>query len=124
MSGKDGLRNSLLEEFKQYKCSPGIIADGRDMGTTVFCDAQLKLYVDASLPVRAKRKKLFLEESGKRVSTEEILFQVSERDKRDQQRGCSPLKVADGAIVVDNSCESPLIFINQILKIYMNKESL
>jgi len=77
--------------------------DGRDIGTVVFPEAELKLYVTASPEVRAKRRFGELTAKGEKVNYEDVLANVIERDERDQNREESPLRKADDAIEIDNS---------------------
>ena len=83
--------------------SKGIVMDGRDIGTVVFPDAELKIFVTASAEIRAKRRYDELMAKGQEVSFDEILKNVEERDRIDQTRAVSPLRKADDAIVLDNS---------------------
>ena len=89
----------------QYKLGEGggIVMDGRDIGTVVFPNAELKLFMTASPEVRAQRRYKELIGRGEEVSYEEVLENVLERDQIDSNREDSPLKVAEGAIVIDNS---------------------
>ena len=81
----------------------GIVRDGRDIGTTVFPEAELKIFVTASAEVRAQRRYDELKAKGLETSFEEILANVKERDYIDQNREVSPLRKADDAILLDNS---------------------
>jgi cytidylate kinase len=81
----------------------GIVMDGRDIGTTVFPDAELKIFVTASAEIRAQRRYDELKAKGQDASFEEILKNVRERDFIDQNREISPLRKADDAILLDNS---------------------
>ena len=93
-------RVKLQQEMGKNK---GIVMDGRDIGTVVFPDAELKIFVIASAEIRAKRRYDELTAKGQTVSYEEILANVVERDRIDQTREVSPLRKADDAIVLDNS---------------------
>ena len=84
----------------------GIVMDGRDIGTTVFPDAELKIFVTASAEVRAQRRYDELKAKGENASYESILENVKERDRIDSGRAISPLRKADDAIVLDNSAMS------------------
>ncbi|WP_322971672.1 (d)CMP kinase [Faecalibacter sp. LW9] len=81
----------------------GIVMDGRDIGTTVFPNADLKLFITASAEIRAKRRFLEYEREGKNISFDEVLANVQERDRIDSSREYSPLRKAEDAIEVDNS---------------------
>jgi cytidylate kinase len=97
------VRQALLEWQRHYRQSPGLVADGRDMGTVVFPDADLKLYLVARPEVRAMRRYNQLKEKGIQVHLAELVAAVEARDRRDSARQASPLRPADDALVVDNS---------------------
>ena len=97
------VRQALLEWQRHYRQAPGLVADGRDMGTVVFPDADLKLYLVARPEVRALRRYNQLKEKGIEVDLAELLTAVETRDQRDSARQASPLRPADDALVVDNS---------------------
>ena len=82
--------------------SKGVVMDGRDIGTTVFPDAELKIFVTASPEIRAKRRYDELTAKGDKVDYEEILNNVKQRDHIDENREVSPLRKADDALVLDN----------------------
>ena len=81
----------------------GIVMDGRDIGTVVFPDAEMKVYVDASPETRARRRYEELRAKGDSVTYEDVLANVCERDRIDSTRAESPLRKADDAVVLDNS---------------------
>ena len=81
----------------------GVVMDGRDIGTVVFPDAELKIYMTADAAVRAQRRYEELKAKGDNVNYEEILENVISRDKADMSRAISPLRKADDAVVLDNS---------------------
>jgi cytidylate kinase len=81
----------------------GVVMDGRDIGTVVFPDAELKIFMQADAKVRAERRYKELTEKGDKVTMEEILENVISRDKADMSRAISPLRQAEDAIVLDNS---------------------
>ena len=81
----------------------GIVMEGRDVGTVIFPDADVKFYLDASAEERAKRRVKQLEEAGKPADYATILALIKERDFRDSHRAASPLKPADGAVIIDTS---------------------
>ena len=81
----------------------GIVMDGRDIGTAVFPDAELKIFVTASAEIRAQRRYDELKAKGQKEPYEEILKNVEERDRIDQSRAVSPLRKADDALLFDNS---------------------
>lgn len=99
----DFVRAAMVELQQQMGKEKGIVMDGRDIGTTVFPDAELKIFVTASDEIRAQRRYDELQAKGACGSYEEILQNVRERDMIDTTRKVSPLRQADDAIVLDNS---------------------
>ena len=100
----DFVRNFLTAQQQEMGKEKGIVMDGRDIGTTVFPDAELKIFVTASPEIRAKRRFDELKAKGvEDVNLEDILKNVEERDRIDQNRKVSPLKQAEDALVLDNS---------------------
>ena len=97
------VREALVKQQQAMGEKKGIVMDGRDIGTTVFPDAELKIFVTASAEVRAQRRYDELKSKGQQASYEEILYNVKERDRIDQSREVSPLRKADDAILLDNS---------------------
>lgn len=97
------VREALVRQQQLMGNEKGIVMDGRDIGTTVFPEAELKIFVTASAEVRAQRRYDELKVKGQQASFEEILHNVKERDRIDQTREVSPLKKADDAILLDNS---------------------
>jgi cytidylate kinase len=97
------VREALLVRQRAFLQSPGLIADGRDMGTVIFPDAPLKIYLEASPEIRAKRRQMQLKEQGIDVSLESLLTEINERDARDMSRAVAPLKPAQDAVIIDTS---------------------
>jgi len=97
------VRHALLERQREFAQAPGLIADGRDMGTVVFPQAQLKVYLDASVEERANRRYKQLINKGVDASLELILADLIKRDERDMQRAVAPLKPAEEALVLDST---------------------
>lgn len=97
------VRAALLEEQREFAKAPGLIADGRDMGTVVFPEADLKIFLTASAQKRAQRRVKQLQEMGKPARMSAILAEIEARDARDTQRASSPLLPADDAISLDSS---------------------
>jgi len=97
------VRGALLSRQRAFRRPPGLVADGRDMGTVVFPDAILKIYLMASAEVRADRRYKQLIEKGNSVTLEGLLFDIRERDKRDSDRAAAPLKAAADAVVLDTT---------------------
>ncbi len=97
------VRKKLVEQQKQMGINRGIVMDGRDIGTIVFPDAELKLFMTATAKDRAERRYLELKEKGEDVSYEDVLKNVVNRDHIDSTRKDSPLRQAEDAIKIDNS---------------------
>ena len=97
------VRKALLERQRMFRAAPGLVADGRDMGTVVFPDAEVKIFLDASCEERARRRVRQLEARGKPADYEKILAEIAERDHRDRTRAVAPLKPADDALVIDST---------------------
>jgi len=101
------VRKELVRRQQLMGVEKGIVMDGRDIGTVVFPDAELKIFLTASPEVRAQRRYAELIAKKETVSFEDVLANVRERDKRDQNREESPLKQASDAILIDNSNLTP-----------------
>ena len=97
------VRTAMVRQQQEMGKNRGIVMDGRDIGTVVFPEAELKLFVTASPEIRAQRRFDELKAKGEDVSFDEILHNVQERDRIDSTRETSPLKKADDAVVLDNS---------------------
>ncbi len=97
------VREALLQRQRDFRQLPGLVADGRDMGTTVFPNAELKIFLTASAQERAKRRHKQLKEKGIDVNLAALVKDITERDERDGSRASSPLKPADDAVTLDTS---------------------
>jgi cytidylate kinase len=97
------VREALLERQREFCQAPGLVADGRDMGTVVFPRAALKIFLTASAEERARRRYRQLLDKGENVSLPRLLEDIEERDARDSSRSASPLVPAEDAIVIDSS---------------------
>ena len=106
------LRKKLLIKQKQFKRLPGLVADGRDMGTVVFPDAPFKVFLTAEVEERAKRRLKQLQETGITGNISHTLAEVQKRDERDVNRQHSPLKPAKDALVIDTTNLS----INEVIR--------
>lgn len=95
------VRQALLERQQAFRRPPGLVADGRDMGTVVFPDARLKVYLTASVDERARRRHKQLIEKGIPATIDSLLRDLKERDARDSGRADAPLAVAPDALVID-----------------------
>ena len=103
ISALDFVREAMVAQQQAMGKEKGIVMDGRDIGTTVFPDAELKIFVTASAAIRAQRRYDELRSKGQEASYEKILENVEERDRIDQTREVGPLRQADDAILLDNS---------------------
>ncbi|WP_277052967.1 (d)CMP kinase [Zestomonas thermotolerans] len=97
------VREALLQRQRAFCEPPGLIADGRDMGTVVFPDAPLKIFLTASAEERARRRYLQLKAKGQDVNLASLLEEIRERDERDMQRAVAPLKPAPDAVQLDST---------------------
>ncbi|WOA51803.1 (d)CMP kinase [Dickeya solani] len=97
------VREALLRRQRAFREMPGLIADGRDMGTVVFPDAPVKIFLDAGAEERAKRRMLQLQAKGFNVNFERLLSEIKERDERDRNRPVAPLVPAPDALVLDST---------------------
>ena len=105
------VRRKLVEQQRRLSEGKGVVMDGRDIGTVVFPNADLKIFMTADLEVRAKRRQLELKEKGTIVELEDVIENLKSRDTIDSSRADSPLKKADDAHVVDTS---NITFENQV----------
>lgn len=101
------VRRELVRQQQEMGKNKGIVMDGRDIGTVVFPEAELKVFLTASPEIRAERRLKELIAKGEQTDFEKVLANVHERDERDQNRMESPLRKADDAIVIDNSHLTP-----------------
>lgn len=97
------VRERLLQLQQELAATQNVVMDGRDIGTVVLPDAQVKIYLTASVEVRAKRRYLEQKAKGEKVDLKEIEAEIAERDHRDMTREVAPLKLADDAVLVDSS---------------------
>ena len=101
------VRAALLRRQHDFRQAPGLIADGRDMGTVVFADAQLKLFMDASPEERAARRETQLRKAGIAVNFAALCDEIRARDARDRGRSVAPLRPAEDAYLIDTTGLSP-----------------
>lgn len=97
------VRDALFNRQLAFQKAPGLVADGRDMGTVVFPNAELKIYLTASADVRAQRRYKQLKQKGIDANLAHLLNEIAERDQRDAGRKVAPLKPAEDAILIDTS---------------------
>ncbi len=107
IAARPAVRNLVTQRLQDMGQQGGIVMDGRDIGTAVFPNAQLKVFVTASAQVRAQRRWLELKAKGQEVPLAEVLANVEERDRIDTTREVSPLRQAPDALVLDNSHLTP-----------------
>ena len=112
-----GVRFALLQRQKNFAQAPGLVADGRDMGTTVFPQAPVKIFLTASAEARAERRYKQLMQKGAEVNLDALIKDIKERDERDSNRALSPLKPADDALILDSTSLS----INEVLSVILQK---
>jgi cytidylate kinase len=111
----NAVREALLQRQRDFAQAPGLVADGRDMGTTVFPRAQHKFYLTASAEARAERRYQQLLERGETVSLPALVADIKARDERDQSRASSPLRPARDALVLDSTHMSIQQVLEQML---------
>ena len=97
------VRAALLQRQRDFQQAPGLVADGRDMGTVVFPQARVKIFLTASVDERAQRRYKQLKDKGISANLPDLLTEIAERDERDAQRSVSPLKPAADAVVLDTT---------------------
>jgi cytidylate kinase len=117
-------RNNLLDIQRDFYSDRGLVADGRDMGTVVFPEARLKIFLEASAEVRAKRRYLELQNRGQEVNMPDLIADIESRDLKDRTRTISPLIPAEDSIVIDSSnmsLDEVLSFTKKLTKKEFNK---
>jgi len=103
VASRSAVRRALLGLQRQFRQPPGLVADGRDMGTVVFSDAPVKVFLDASVEERARRRHKQLKEKGESVKFSRLFHDLAERDRRDRERAVSPTVPASDAVVIDST---------------------
>ena len=124
LSALSETRELLLDIQRNFMMGKNIIADGRDMGSVVFPDAELKIFLDASAKVRAERRYLELQNRGQEVNMRDLIADIEQRDLKDKTRTLSPLIPADDSIIIDSSVmslEEVLSFTKKLVKKELNK---
>jgi len=97
------VRSALTGRQRRFRQSPGLVADGRDMGTVIFPDAKLKIFLTASAEIRAQRRYKQLKEKGESVNLTRLFKEIKARDLRDQSRKVAPLRPAENAVIIDST---------------------
>ena len=116
LATEPSIRDFIKPCQRDFMKPPGLIADGRDMGTVIFKDARTKIFLTASLEERAKRRKVQLKRQGSEVNMRLLLQELEERDKKDIEREHSPLKPATDSVIIDTSNLEPDGVIEKIKK--------
>lgn len=117
VSKSPAVRARLLELQRALGAGGGVVMDGRDIGTVVFPDADVKFYLDASAEERGRRRFLELKEKGMEVELERITREIRERDRQDSSRAIAPLRQADDAVLIDSSRMS----IDEVLAVMLSR---
>lgn len=112
-----GVRQALTTLQRSFAVAPGLVADGRDMGTVIFTDAAVKIYLTASAEARAERRFQQLKSKGENVNLAALLQDIQLRDKRDMNRAVAPLKPAADAIIIDSTAEAIEDVFQQVLEL-------
>ena len=121
MAALPEVRAALLYRQQELAVPPGLVADGRDMGTVVFPDAPLKIFLTASADARAQRRFEQLQARGESVSLARLLTDIKERDARDQARLVSPLLPASDAVVIDSTQISADDVLHEVVQLLVAK---
>ena len=116
LAAEPSIRQFIKPCQRDFMKPPGLIADGRDMGTVIFKDAKTKIFLTASLEERAKRRKVQLKRQGSEVNMRLLLQELEERDKKDTEREHSPLKPATDSVIIDTSNLEPDGVVEKIKK--------
>jgi cytidylate kinase len=111
------VRRVLLQKQQNFRQSPGLVADGRDMGTVVFPDASSKVFLTASAEERARRRYKQLKEKGIDANLSSLTLDIEERDRRDSERATAPLAMAENALYIDSSSMSITAVIEEVLNL-------
>ncbi|MDP3009965.1 MAG: (d)CMP kinase [Methylococcales bacterium] len=111
------VRQALLQKQQNFRQSPGLVADGRDMGTVVFPDATSKVFLTASAEERALRRYKQLKEKGIDANLSSLTLDIEERDRRDSERATAPLAMAENALYIDSSNMSIDAVIEEVLNL-------
>ena len=118
IAAQPGVRRALLERQRAFRQPPGLVAEGRDMGSVVFPDAGLKIYLTASAEARAERRYKQLMDKGMGATMTALLQDIRERDERDSQRAAAPLQKSADAVLIDTTRMSAADAVAQVLALY------
>jgi len=117
IAAQPDVRAALLALQRAYQSQPGLVADGRDMGTIVFPDATVKIFLDASVKERARRRFKQLKDKGENVTFSRLFHDMEERDRRDRERSVAPTVPASDAVLIDSTQLSLDDVVDQILQV-------
>ncbi len=123
ISSRPGVRKALLKRQRAFRRPPGLVAEGRDMGSVVFPDSVLKIYLTASPEARAERRYKQLMDKGMDATMTALLQDIRARDERDSNRATAPLKKATDAVLIDTTDLSAADAVAQVLALYKKKAS-
>jgi cytidylate kinase len=115
------VRRRMLELQRALGQKGSVVAEGRDIGTVIFPEAEVKIYLDASVQERARRRYEELRGAGRDVTLEETIQEMSERDKRDSERDMAPLRKADDALAIDSSALAAEAVLERVLRVVKRK---
>ena len=115
------VREALLRRQRAFREAPGLVADGRDMGTVVFPTAEVKIFLTADAEERARRRYLELKQKGHDVNIGDLLHEIQARDERDMNRAVAPLKPADDAYILDSTNKSIEQVLDEVLSVYKKR---
>ncbi|HEY7911240.1 MAG TPA: (d)CMP kinase [Blastocatellia bacterium] len=111
------VREAVVEKLRAMSRQSGVVMDGRDIGTKVFPDAQVKIFLEAALDERARRRSVDERVSGRLVTLDQVREEIEERDRRDRERAATPLVKAEDAILIDTSSMPLDAVIDRVLEI-------
>jgi cytidylate kinase len=117
-----GVRQALLERQRAFRRPPGLVAEGRDMGTVVFPQANLKVFLTASAEIRAERRYKQLIGKGLSATIHSLLQEIRERDERDSSRSAAPLKPADDAVMLDTTTLDIEQAVDRVLSLWRSRQ--
>jgi cytidylate kinase len=118
IAAQPGVRKALMERQRAFRQPPGLVAEGRDMGSVVFPDAGLKIYLTASPEARAERRSKQLMDKGMDATMAALLQDIRERDERDSRRAAAPLQKSVDAVLIDTTRMSAADAVAQVLALY------
>lgn len=116
-----GVREALVGRQRAFARQPGLVADGRDMGTVIFPTARLKVFLTAAAEERARRRYKQLKDKGIDASLAALFLEIAERDKRDSTRAAAPLRASDDAVVLDSTELSIQEVVERVLRLAKEK---